>query len=77
MESDKSNLQQVWPNDFGVLTLEPHGYNLREELGPYPGGGHQGRGEGDLFGVLPPRPAFGGLYVVRVQDTEELHVQDL
>ena len=48
-------------NDGGVLTLAPHGENPWEDLGSDPGGGNRGRGEGDLCGVLPPRPDFSDI----------------
>ena len=85
VESDKGNFLRLRSNYCGVLTLAPHGDNPLEGIVPYPVDGHQGRGEVELHGFLPPLISFSGLSIVRVtgevsytsQDMGILHVQAL
>ena len=61
MGANMVNLRQVWHNNCGILPSLAHGKHPRQEFGADPGGEHQGRGEGDLQGFLPPNHNFSGL----------------
>ena len=60
--ADKDNLRQLRQNSIDVLTSESHVDHPQEEYGANAGGGHLGRGDGDICGVLPPSANFSGLY---------------
>ena len=49
-------------NNGGILTEESHRDNPRGECGADMGGGHWGRGEGDICSVLTPSSDLMGLY---------------
>ena len=52
----------MWRNNDSFLTYVSHVENIWEDFGVDAGGGHLGRGDGDICGVLPPSANFSGLY---------------